>query len=133
MVDASHVPTPTPAKSLAERVAYDNPKSKKSGPLTNGSSNPRVQPKSATASKTDGKNKKKDAKGKPAAKKTKSARPKPKTAEELDTEMADYWNAGANNSGAAATESAAGNGAAAADAMEEISVSFASFRSWSIA
>lgn len=124
MVDASHVPAPTPAKSLAERVAYDNSKSKKSGPLTNGSPNPRAQPKSATKPKNDGKDKKKAGKtGKPTEKKARSARPKPKTAEELDTEMNDYWNAGSNNATAPTTEGAAASGAAPADAMEEISVS----------
>lgn len=109
-------------KSLAERVAYDNPKSKKSDPLTKTSANPKAQPKSATATKSDAKDKNKLAKGK-QAKKPRSARPKRKTAEELDAEMTDYWG-GNNPSATATTEVAAANGAAptAADAMEEISV-----------
>ena len=87
-------------------------------------SNPRAQPKSATKPKNDGKDKKKAGKtGKPTEKKARSARPKPKTAEELDTEMNDYWNAGSNNATAPTTEGAAASGAAPADAMEEISVS----------
>lgn len=121
-MDAAHAPAPAPVKSLAERVAYANPKTKQSAPLTKTSANPKAQPKSATAVKVDPKNKKQAAaKGKP--KKAKNARPKPKTAEELDAEMTDYW---AGNNG---TMNAAAGGAAAAapakvdDAMEEISVS----------
>jgi len=113
VVDANHVPEPTPAKSLAERVA----------------ANPKAQPKSATATKkATGKD---TSKGRPAAKAGKpkrgrTSRPKPKTAEELDAEMTDYW--GGNNPSAAPTntEATATNGAAPAvnagvDAMEEIS------------
>lgn len=104
VVDASHAPEPAPAKSLAERVA----------------ANPKAQPKSATTTKADSKDKK-GAKGKPA-KKGRNPRPKPKTAEELDAEMTDYWNGGAGGN-TAATAGAAANGAAGAggDAMEEIS------------
>jgi THO complex subunit 4 len=131
VVDASHVPTPAPAKSLAERVAYANPKhSGKSRPLTETSANPKAQPKSATATKkVAGKD---GAKGRPAGKAGKpkrgrNSRPKAKTAEELDAEMTDYW--GGNNPSAVTTDAAATNGAAPAaaaageDAMEEISVS----------
>jgi len=123
VVDASHAPEPTPVKSLAERVAYANPKSKKSEPLTKTSANPKAQPKSATAKKNDPKDKNKAGKAKPA-RKAKNARPKPKTAEELDAEMTDYW-AGGAGAAAGGTEGAAANGATAAagDAMEEISVS----------
>lgn len=112
-------------KSLAERVAYDNPRSKKSEPLTKTSANPKAQPKSATAVKNDPKDKNKAGKGgKPITKKPRAARPKRKTAEELDAEMTDYWG-GNNPSAVGTTEAAAANGAApaAADAMEEISVS----------
>lgn len=125
IVDASHAPEPVPVKSLAERVAYDNPKSKKSEPLTKTSANPKAQPKSATATKADSKDKKKAGKGKPV-KKARNPRPKPKTAEELDAEMTDYWNGGAGNT--ATAEVAAANGAVAGDAMEEISVSEESAR-----
>ncbi|KIW64434.1 hypothetical protein PV04_09367 [Phialophora macrospora] len=128
VVDASHVPTPAPVKSLAERVAYANPKhSGKSGPLTETSANPKAQPKSATATKkVAGKD---GAKGRPVGKAGKpkrgrNSRPKAKTAEELDAEMTDYW--GGNNPSAVSTDAAATNGAAPAapageDAMEEIS------------
>lgn len=118
IVDASHAPEPTPAKSLAERVAYANPKSKKQEPLTKTSANPRATPRSATAVKADTKGKKPATKAKPA-RKAKTARPKPKTAEELDAEMTDYWKGG---EAPAATE-ATTTSAPAADAMEEISVS----------
>jgi THO complex subunit 4 len=125
VVDASRVQD-TPAKSLADRVAYANSKSTK-GPLTASSANPKAQPKSATSTKANTK----DAKGKktnPRTKKGKSNKPKAKTAEELDAEMTDYWgnNAGANNTDAAT------NGAAPAAAgddlgMDEISVSSIEF------
>lgn len=78
----------------------------------------KVQPKSAapaksaTASTRGGKTR-------AAAKKTRAARPAKKTAAELDSEMADYWenNAGANG-GDAATTNGASNGDANMD--EEI-------------
>lgn len=123
VVDASHAPEPAPVKSLADRVAYANPKSKKSEPLTKTSANPKAQPKSATTKKNDPKAKNKAGKGKPE-RKAKNARPKPKTAEELDAEMTDYWAGGAGPAAGAAEGSAAtGAAAPAADAMEEISVS----------
>jgi THO complex subunit 4 len=129
VVDASHVPAPTAAKSLAERVAYANPtRSGKSEPLTKTSANPKAQPKSATATKKvvgkDG------AKGRPVGKAAKpkrgrNSRPKAKTAEELDAEMTDYWG-GNNPSAVGTTAGAAANGPAPAanageDVMEEIS------------
>lgn len=120
IVDASHVPEPTPAKSLSERVSYANQKkSNKSDPLTKTSANPKAQPKSATAKKADTKDKKAAAKGKPQ-KKAKSARPKPKTAEELDAEMTDYWNG--TNAAAPVDGATTTTTATAGDAMEEISV-----------
>lgn len=131
-MDASSVPAPVPAKSLAERVAYANPKrSGKSEPLTKTSANPKAQPKSATATKATAKDGTKGrSAGKPGKpKRGRASRPKPKTAEELDAEMTDYW--GGNNPAAAgaSAEAAATNGAApAANAgddmgMDEISVS----------
>ncbi|EXJ94313.1 LOW QUALITY PROTEIN: hypothetical protein A1O1_02707 [Capronia coronata CBS 617.96] len=133
VVDASKVPEPTPAKSLADRVAYANPKRPgNSEPLTKTSANPKAQPKSATTDKrVTGKD---GAKGRPAGKAGKpkrgrNARAKPKTAEELDAEMTDYW---ANNNPSAAgasTEAPATNGTAPAPnagddmGMDEISVS----------
>ena len=132
VVDASHVPAPAAARSLADRVAYANPRrSGKSDPLTKTSANPKAQPKSATATK---KGVGKDAtKGRPAVgkaakpKRGRTSRPKPKTAEELDAEMTDYWG-GNNPSAVTTTDATAANGAAPAtnageDAMEEISVS----------
>lgn len=123
VVDASLAPEPVQAKSLAERVAYANPKSKKSEPLTKTSANPKAQPKSATAKKVDPKDKKKPGQAKPA-RKAKNPRPKPKTAEELDADMTDYWNVGGNNAAAPPADGAAATGTAAgpSDAMEEISV-----------
>ena len=125
VVDASHAPEPVPVKSLAERVAYANPKAKKSEPLTKTSANPKAQPKSATAKKADPKDKKAAQKGGKPAKKARNPRPKPKTAEELDAEMTDYWNGGAGTTAPPATaEGVATNGVAVVgDAMEEISVS----------
>lgn len=122
VVDASLAPEPVQAKSLAERVAYANPKSKKSEPLTKTSANPKAQPKSATAKKADPKDKKKPGQAKPA-RKAKNPRPKPKTAEELDADMTDYWTAG-NTAAAAPADGATASGAATgpSDAMEEISV-----------
>ena len=111
-------------KSLAERVAYANPKPRKSEPLTKTSANPKAQPKSATATKADPKDRKKAGKGKPAAKKAKNPRPKPKTAEELDAEMTDYWNSGAGAAAGAGAQGTPANvtTAAAGDVMDEISV-----------
>ncbi|OAL37148.1 hypothetical protein AYO20_03626 [Fonsecaea nubica] len=133
VMDASSVPEPARAKSLAERVAYANPskRSGKSEPLTKTSANPKAQPKSATATKVTGKDGVKGrSAGKPGKpKRGRNPRAKPKTAEELDAEMTDYW--GGNNPSAVGTttEPAATNGTApAANAgddmgMEEISVS----------
>ncbi len=131
VVDASSVPEPLAAKSLADRVAYANSQRNKSAPLTKTSANPKAQPKSATRTKATAK----DAKGRKdaarAPKRGKSNKPKPKTAEELDAEMTDYW--GNNPAGAVnSTEPAATNGAAPAATgddlgMDEISVSSMEF------
>jgi len=127
-MDASSVPGPTAAKSLADRVAYANPKSsRRSEPLTQTSANPKAQPKSATAVKKDTKDGAKGRAGKPGRKRARTARPKAKTAEELDAEMTDYW--GGNNPSAvgAPAEAVATNGTTAPavttgdDAMDEIS------------
>jgi THO complex subunit 4 len=127
-VNASSVPEPSQAKSLADRVAYGKPKrSVKSEPLTKTSANPKAQPKSATSKKATAKD---GSQGRSAGKPGKpsrgrNARPKAKTAEELDAEMTDYW--GGNNPAATATTTeTATNGTAPAattgdDAMEEIS------------
>ncbi|KIW33585.1 hypothetical protein, variant [Cladophialophora immunda] len=113
VMDASSVPEPAPAKSLAERVA----------------ANPKAQPKSATVTKKvtakDGtKGRSAGKPGKP--KRGRNPRAKPKTAEELDAEMTDYWG-GNNPSAVGATTEAATNGTAPAAntgddmGMEEIS------------
>lgn len=119
-MDASQARDPPAAKSLAERVVYADPRPKKATPLTKDSANPKAQPKSAVAKK-DGPKDNKNAKGRPTQKKPKSSRPKPKTAAELDTEMDDYFD---RNTAAPATETPAAAAAPAADAMEEISVSY---------
>jgi len=109
VMDASSVPAPAPARSLADRVA----------------ANPKAQPKSATATKKvtakDGtKGRSAGQPGKP--KRGRNARPKPKTAEELDAEMTDYWG-GNNPATSGTTEPAAANGAApAANAGEEMAM-----------
>jgi len=67
---------------------------------------PKPQPKSAASTKTTGKTRGKTGRG--GARGGRNARPAKKTAEELDSEMVDYWQAGA-----AATETNGGaNGAA---------------------
>jgi len=109
VVEASSVTVPE-AKPLSERVA----------------ANPKAKPKSATATKATAKD---GAKGRKANtnKKTRTQRSKPKTAEELDAEMTDYFNA--NNNAAAPAQGVAANGAAATAApaaaddmgMDEIS------------
>ncbi|KAK4941450.1 RNA-binding RNA annealing protein [Elasticomyces elasticus] len=137
VVDASRIPEPTQAKSLADRVAYANPKrSTKSEPLTKTSANPKAQPKSATtvkkAAAKDGA-KERVAGGRNRKRQGRNPRPKAKTAEELDAEMTDYW--GGNNPSAAAApaEATATNGTAAPaatagdDMVDEISVSDVEF------
>ncbi|KAF2145666.1 uncharacterized protein K452DRAFT_349138 [Aplosporella prunicola CBS 121167] len=80
LLGASDIPAPAPAKPLNERIQQTKPTAK-------------AQPKPATATKAAaGKaGKTKRVRGKAAG-----GRPKPKTAEELDAEMADYFDGGAN-------------------------------------
>jgi len=100
VVDASSVPEPAPAKSLAERVAYAKlQRSDKSAPLTKISANPKAQPKSATSTKASTKDAGK--KGKAGKARPRRNKPKPKTAEELDAEMTDYWGNTINTSAVA--------------------------------
>lgn len=116
LMTASAVPTPAAAKSLSERVAYaSQTRRNRSKALTEGSANPKAQPKSAVDKKTI------DKKGR-RPKKGRNARPKPKSAEELDQEMADYFGEGGSGGNAAAVNGAA-EGTANGDAMDEISVS----------
>ncbi|KAF2401450.1 hypothetical protein EJ06DRAFT_392735 [Trichodelitschia bisporula] len=96
IVNAQEAPLPAPAKSLADRVAQ--PKTNKS------------QPKPATSGRAAAAAKGK-AKGKgPRARAGNAGRAKPKTTEELDAEMADYWEAGTGPNGGDATMTT--NGAA---------------------
>jgi len=67
---------------------------------------PKPQPKSAASTKTAGKTRGKTGRG--GARGGRNARPAKKTAEELDSEMVDYWQAGA-----AATETNGGASGAA--------------------
>ncbi|KAH8803837.1 putative mRNA export protein mlo3 [Hyaloscypha sp. PMI_1271] len=87
IIDATRAKAIPPPKGLSERIT----------------SQPKPQPKSAAVTKTAGatRGRGKGGRGKGAAR---NARPAKKTAEELDSEMVDYWQAGA-----AATET---NGAA---------------------
>lgn len=128
-MDASNVAQAPAPKSLSDRVAYaKSNKSKSHSPLTNGSANPRAQPKSATATKATSNGAAKTGRAATRASKSKKGR-KPKTAEELDAEMTDYWGTNTNGAPAAAGE---GNGMATAGAvpaangedlgMDEISV-----------
>ena len=121
---------PEPANTkLSDRVTYAKPtRLDKSEPLTKNSNKPKPQPKSAVANKTNAKGPKA---GKP--KKTKNPKPKskPKTVDELDAEMADYFQPATNSGAAGATTavSTATNGATQPAAagedlgMDEISVS----------
>jgi THO complex subunit 4 len=102
VASADLIPQP---KTLAQRIAQ-----------------PKVQPKSAATVKKNGNAGKGDAaaaKGKKTtARRGRSGRPVKKTAEELDSEMADYFDANAaadNTAGAGAPAAAAGGDAA----MEE--------------
>ena len=82
---------------------------------------PKAQPKSAVPSKSSTSGTRGKTRG---AKKARNPRPAKKTAEELDSEMADYWESGATNSGDVAATSGtaqAANGDANMD--EEILVS----------
>ncbi|KAK8133885.1 hypothetical protein PG984_005897 [Apiospora sp. TS-2023a] len=94
--------------------------------ITQPKSQPKAQPKSAASTKKDAATK--DAgssaagargRGGRGARKGKSARPAKKTAEELDSEMADYWGSGNPNENANASAPAAGNDDAAME--DEIS------------
>ncbi|KAN0119738.1 hypothetical protein V8E51_001946 [Hyaloscypha variabilis] len=93
IIDASRAKNIPPPKGLSERITQ-----------------PKPQPKSAAVTKTAGttRGRGKAGRGKGAAR---TARPAPKTAAELDSEMADYWQAGA-----AATETGTAQPAASGDA-----------------
>ncbi|KAI9645121.1 RNA-binding RNA annealing protein [Ciborinia camelliae] len=75
------------------------------------SSTPKPQPKSAVPNKTNGRDQNSKRGGKRGSRGSVTARPTKKTAEELDLEMADYWESG-NAAGAETTGDQAANGAA---------------------
>lgn len=92
--------------------------------LTFLSSQPKSQPKSAAVTKGTTATRGKAARGRGG--KAKNGRPAKKTAEELDSEMADYFGGSNTEGAAAATQPAAnGNGDAAMD--DEILVSWLRF------
>lgn len=104
ILDAQSAPAPPPTKTLGDRVT--KPKSEK------------AQPKPATATKDTGK---KAGRGRGrvrgrGGRRGDNPRGKPKSAEELDQEMADYWEGGANGADTAmatnggAVQPAAANG-----------------------
>jgi THO complex subunit 4 len=133
-MDASNVPQVEAPKPLSERVAYaKSSKSISHSPLTNGSANPRAQPKPATATKATSNAAAKTGRAAARASKSKKGR-KPKTAEELDAEMTDYWGTNTNGAptAAAATDGMATGGAEPAAngedlGMDEISVGSVEF------
>ncbi|KAL4740884.1 hypothetical protein BDV11DRAFT_203865 [Aspergillus similis] len=115
VVDASHAPTVPAPKPLSDRVAQSKPQPK---PATNA--------KNANAARSG-----RGGRGRGRGGKARSNRPKPKTAEELDAEMVDYFNASNENGASAEVNAAAGSApqqpAAGEDlGMAEISVSLLS-------
>ncbi|KAL3960346.1 hypothetical protein ACCO45_005463 [Purpureocillium lilacinum] len=109
LVDNRPIKVIPPVKSLAERT-----------------SQPKAQPKSAATGKQNANAGKAGAVGKAGANKKrrgKSARPAKKTTEELDSEMADYFQPGSNenaNASASAPAAAATTDAAMEDEIMEI-------------
>jgi len=89
ILDAKRAAAIPPPKGLSERIAA-----------------PKAQPKSAVPTKNNAAGAGARGKGGRGAKKgARNPRPAKKTAEELDSEMADYWETGATNGGDAATTS----------------------------
>jgi len=97
ILDARRAAAIPPPKGLGERIAA-----------------PKSQPKSAVPTKNGTTSTRGKARG---AKKARNPRPAKKTAEELDSEMADYWETGATNAG-----DAAGSGGAAQPAIGDASM-----------
>ena len=116
MANADLLPAP---KTLSQRITYVKMRCRfcKECRVANPRySQPKAQPKSAATDKHTGANAKTAAAGKGPNKKRgkpRSARPAKKTAEELDSEMADYFEAGAangeNTNGAAPAAAATGD------------------------
>lgn len=86
ILDARRAAAIPPPKGLSERIAA-----------------PKPQPKSAVPTKTGAGSGARGKGAKGGKRGGKTARPAKKTAEELDSEMADYWETGATNVGDAAT------------------------------
>ncbi|KAL4761152.1 putative RNA annealing protein Yra1 [Aspergillus foveolatus] len=93
VVDASHAPTVPAPKPLSDRVAQSKPQPK---PATNA--------KNANAARSG-----RGGRGRGRGGKARGNRPKPKTAEELDAEMVDYFNASNENGASAEVNAAAGS------------------------
>ncbi|KAI9658209.1 MAG: hypothetical protein M1829_006813 [Trizodia sp. TS-e1964] len=85
VLDAARAPPPPKVKTLSERIAQ-----------------PKAQPKPVSAAKTTGNNSARGGRANRGRARGRNAgRAKPKTADELDAEMVDYFDAGAENGGAA--------------------------------
>jgi THO complex subunit 4 len=97
VLDASKAPPPAPVKGLGDRIAQ-----------------PRVQPKPATAGKAanDSVATRGRGRGRGGRRGRTAGRGKPKTADELDAEMVDYFDATGASGGNTGTDAAATNGAA---------------------
>jgi len=113
VLDASRAPPPAPVKGLSERIAQPN------------KGQPKVQPKSATATKatTDAATRGVRGRGRGGRRGRNAGRPKPKTAEELDAEMMDYFDANGNATNGVTTDTAAttnGTAAPAANGTEDL-------------
>jgi len=103
ILDARRAAAIPPPKGLSERIAQPKSQPKSAVPTKNAG---------AAGTGTRGKNVRGRGRG------GRNSRPTKKTAEELDSEMADYWETGANANGGEATTSAAqpaANGDAAMD------------------
>jgi len=85
ILSAKDVPPPAPVKSLSDRVSQPKNAAK-------------AQPKPATAAKTNDRKASTRGRGKTARGRN-AGRGKPKTADELDAEMADYFDGGAVGNG----------------------------------
>jgi len=99
IIDASLAQAIPPPKGLSERITQ-----------------PKAQPKSAaTTKKTENATRGKSGRGR-GGKGARNARPAKKTAEELDSEMVDYWNSGATATEAEGAANGAGQAVANGDA-----------------
>ncbi|MCJ1456341.1 hypothetical protein MMC28_006702 [Mycoblastus sanguinarius] len=102
VLDASRAPPPAPVKGLGERIAQPKgqPKSAAAKPATNG-----------TATRGG------RVRGRGARRGRNAGRPKAKTADELDAEMMDYFDANATNGTAVTTDTGATTNGAAQPAV----------------